>query len=60
MLKKRVLTVRQYVENRGSDRYNKKIRVIGTDSHLWTNNADRIVDSVKVTADYIFIRVKER
>ena len=60
MLKKKVLTVRQYVENRGSDRHNKKIRVIGTDSHLWTNNADRIVDSVKVTADYIFIRVKER
>lgn len=60
MLRKKVLTVRQYVENRVFDRYEKKIRVIGTNSHLWIDNADKIVDSVKVTADYIFIKVKER
>lgn len=59
MFKKKGLTVRQYIENRGADRYDKKIRVIGTNSHLWMNNADRIVDSVKVTKDYIFIKVKE-
>ena len=55
MLKKKVLTVAQYVERRTSDRYGKKIRVVGSDSYKWWENADEVVKSVKVTESYVII-----
>lgn len=61
MFGKKNLTVRQYVERRTPDRYNKRIRVIGSDSYKWWDNMDRVVKSVKVTASYVIIFVqKER
>ena len=59
MFKKNVLTVRQYVERRTPDRYSKKIIVVNTNSHNWWDNADKVVDSVKVTANHCIITVKE-
>jgi hypothetical protein len=55
MFKKKTLTVAQYVERRTPDRYGKKIRVVGSDSYKWWDNADKVVKSVKVTASYVII-----
>ena len=57
MFGKKNLTVRQYVERRTPDRYNKRIRVIGSDSYKWWDNMDKVVKSVKVTASYVIIFV---
>ena len=55
MFEKKVLTVRQYVERRSIERYGRKIRVIGSNSSQWLDNADAIVKSVKVTEKYVMI-----
>ena len=55
MFKKKILTVRQYVECRTPSRYGKKIRVIGSNSYKWWDNADEVVKSVKVTENYVII-----
>lgn len=55
MFKKKTLTVRQYVERRDVERYGRKIRVIGSDSPQWLDNADAAVKSVKVTEKYVII-----
>ena len=55
MFKKKALTVRQYVERRSIERYGRKIRVIGSNSPRWLDNADAIVKSVKVTEKYVMI-----
>ena len=55
MFKKKTLTVAQYVEKRTPSRYGKKIRVIGSNSYKWWDNADKIVKSVKVTESYVII-----
>ena len=55
MFKKKTLTVRQYIERRNIERYGRKIRVIGSNSSQWLDNADAIVKSVKVTEKYVMI-----
>ena len=55
MFEKKALTVRQYVERRSAERYGRKIRVIGSNSSQWLDNADAIVKSVKVTEKYVMI-----
>lgn len=55
MFKKKTLTVRQYIERRNIERYGRKIRVIGSNSSQWLDNADAIVKSVKVTEKYVII-----
>lgn len=55
MFKKKVLTVAQYIEKRTPSRYGKKIRVIGSNSYKWWDNADEVVKSVKVTESYVII-----
>lgn len=55
MFKKKALTVRQYVERRSIERYGRTIRVIGSNSPQWLDNADAIVKNVKVTEKYVMI-----
>lgn len=55
MFKKKALTVRQYVERRSIERYGRTIRVIGSNSPQWLDNADAIVKNVKVTEKYVII-----
>ena len=55
MFKKKTLTIAQYVERRTPNRYGKKIRVIGSNSSKWWDNADAVVKSVKVTESYVII-----
>ena len=55
MFKKKTLTVRQYIERRNIERYGRKIRVIGSNSSQWLDNADATVKSVKVTEKYVMI-----
>lgn len=59
MVKKRVLTVEQYIDRRGSQTYGKHIRVIGGVTSSWLDNRKKEVDRVKVTDKIIFIYVKE-
>jgi len=61
MFKKKmnVLTVKQYVERRNPNYYGKTILVVNSNSYNWWDNADKVVDSVKVTTNYCIITVKE-
>jgi len=59
MMKKKVLTVGQYMDRRNPEFYGKRIRIIGADG-TWLDNVDREVEKVKITEKWIFIYVKER
>lgn len=59
---KKTLTVKEYLDRRSSDRYNKSIRILDKDTKKncgnWLDNADRIVYNVKVTSKVLFIFIQ--
>ena len=55
------MTVREYIENRPTELYGKKIRVLDNKSHRnlgeWLHNADKPIKDIKITTKIIFIFV---
>lgn len=55
-------TVREYIENRPTELYGKKIRVLDVTTHKnlgeWLRNADKKIKDIKITEKIIFIFVK--
>ena len=55
------MTVREYIENRPTNLYGKKIRILDAGTHKncggWVTCSNRIVKDVKITTKYIFIYV---
>lgn len=57
MMKKRVLTVAQYIDRRDPANYGKRIRLVGVDG-TWLDHKTAEVERVKVTEKWVFIYVK--
>ena len=56
------MTVREYIENRPTELYGKKIRILDNKSHRnlgeWLyNNANKPIKDIKITTKIIFIFV---
>lgn len=53
------MTIREYIENRPSTAYHKKIRVLKANTHKncgeWLQNENAIIKDIKITTKIIFI-----